>query len=61
MPALVIAGDLDRGTPVAMAETLAAALPRERLTVLRDASHLSVIEQPAAFAAAVEAFLAPLI
>ena len=61
VPALVIAGDLDQGTPVAMAETLAAALPRARLTVLRDASHLSVIEQPAAFAAAVEAFLAPLI
>ena len=57
VPALVIAGALDQGTPVAMAETLAAALPRARLTVLRDASHLSVVEQPAAFAATVEAFL----
>ena len=57
VPALVIAGELDQGTPVAMAETLAAALPQGRLTVLRDASHLSVIEQPEAFAAAVEAFL----
>jgi 3-oxoadipate enol-lactonase len=60
VPALVIAGELDQGTPVAMAETLAAALPQARVTVLRDASHLSVIEQPAAFAAAVEAFLATL-
>jgi 3-oxoadipate enol-lactonase len=57
VPALVIAGALDEGTPVAMAETLAAVLPRAQLTVLRDASHLSVIEQPAAFAAAVESFL----
>lgn len=60
VPALVIAGELDQGTPVAMAETLADALPDARLTVLRDASHLSVIEQPAAFAAEVEAFLAAL-
>jgi 3-oxoadipate enol-lactonase len=57
VPALVIAGELDQGTPVAMAETFAAALPHARLTVLRDASHLSVIEQPEAFAAAVEEFL----
>lgn len=60
VPALVIAGELDQGTPVLMAETLAAALPRARLTVLRNASHLSVIEQPAAFAAAVESFLGTL-
>jgi 3-oxoadipate enol-lactonase len=59
-PALVIAGELDQGTPVAMAQTLAAALPQARLTVLRDASHLSVIEQPEAFAAAVEEFLGTL-
>jgi len=60
MPALVIAGELDQGTPLAMAETLAAALPRARLKVLRDASHLSVVEQPVAFAAAVESFLGTL-
>jgi 3-oxoadipate enol-lactonase len=56
-PALVIAGELDQGTPVAMAETLAESIPGASLTVLKDASHLSAVEQPAAFNAAVSAFI----
>jgi 3-oxoadipate enol-lactonase len=59
-PTLVIAGELDQGTPVAMAETLAAGIPDARLTVLKDASHLSAIEQPQAFAEAVTGFIATL-
>jgi 3-oxoadipate enol-lactonase len=59
-PTLVIAGELDQGTPVAMAETLAAGIPDARLTVLKDASHLSAIEQPQAFAEAVSGFIATL-
>jgi 3-oxoadipate enol-lactonase len=59
-PTLVIAGDLDQGTPVAMAQTLAGAIPDARLAVLGEASHLSAIEQPAAFAARVAEFIGTL-
>jgi 3-oxoadipate enol-lactonase len=57
VPALVIAGELDQGTPVAMAETLAQNIPNASLTVLKEASHLSAVEQPEAFAAAVRTFI----
>jgi 3-oxoadipate enol-lactonase len=52
------AGRLIQGTPVAMAQQLAAGIPGARLDVLAGASHLSAIEQPKAFAAAVQGFLA---
>jgi 3-oxoadipate enol-lactonase len=57
VPTQVIAGELDQGTPVAMAQTLADAIPGARLTVLKDASHLSAIEQPEAFAEVVTGFI----
>jgi 3-oxoadipate enol-lactonase len=57
VPALVLAGELDQGTPVAMAQTLADGIPGASLTVLKEASHLSAVEQPAAFAEAVTAFV----
>lgn len=57
VPTLVIAGELDQGTPLAMAQALAGGIPHSRLVVLSHASHLSVIEQPEAFAAAVMEFL----
>jgi 3-oxoadipate enol-lactonase len=60
VPALAIAGELDQGTPVAMAQTLADSIPGARLTVLKDASHVSAIEQPEAFAEAVTGFIAAL-
>ena len=60
VPALVIAGELDQGTPVAMSQAIAAALPEARLEVLANASHISVIEQPSEFAAEVQFFLATL-
>jgi 3-oxoadipate enol-lactonase len=60
VPTLVIAGELDQGTPVAMAEALAQGIPGARLEVLKDASHLSAAEQPEAFAASVLAFVAGL-
>jgi 3-oxoadipate enol-lactonase len=59
-PTLVIAGELDQGTPVQMAQTLADGIPGARLDVLEDASHLSAIEQPVAFAQAVTRFIAQL-
>lgn len=60
MPVLVIAGELDQGTPLAMSQTMAEAIPGAKLVVLPDASHLAAIEQPAAFARAVREFLAGL-
>jgi 3-oxoadipate enol-lactonase len=57
-PTLVIAGELDQGTPVSMAQQLAAGIPGAQLEVLAGASHLSAIEQPKAFAAAIQGFLA---
>ncbi|RTL43038.1 MAG: alpha/beta fold hydrolase [Burkholderiales bacterium] len=60
VPTLVIAGELDAGTPPAMAERIAAAVPSAKLVVLHEASHLSVLEQPAAFAATLDAWLAEL-
>jgi 3-oxoadipate enol-lactonase len=56
-PTLVLAGELDQGTPVDMARTLAEGVPDARLQVLADASHLGALEQPDAFGAAVAAFV----
>jgi 3-oxoadipate enol-lactonase len=60
VPTLVIAGELDQGTPVEMARTLAQAIPDARLTVLPAASHLSAIEQPQLFASTIVDFVAAL-
>lgn len=57
VPTLVLAGELDQGTPVEMAQTLASGIPDARLQVLAEASHLGAIERPAAFAQAVTAFI----
>ena len=57
LPVLVIAGELDPGTPVAMSEALVRGIPDARLAVLDGASHLSVLERPEAFAACVTDFL----
>jgi 3-oxoadipate enol-lactonase len=48
-PTLVIVGSDDLGTPPAMSEAIAAAIPGARLEVIADASHLSNIEQAQAF------------
>lgn len=60
LPTLVIAGELDPGTPVAMSEAIAAAIPGARLAVLPGAAHLSVLEQPEAFGVLLRDFLAGL-
>jgi 3-oxoadipate enol-lactonase len=57
VPTLVLAGELDQGTPVDMARTLADGIAGARLQVLAGASHLGAVEQPDAFAAAVTAFV----
>lgn len=60
VPTLVLAGELDQGTPVAMAETLAEGIPAARLQVIEQASHLGAIEQPDAYLDAVAGFIAGL-
>jgi len=58
VPALVLVGDEDLITPVAEARAMAAALPDAELTVLPGVGHLSAMEAPAAFNAAVRGLLA---
>jgi 3-oxoadipate enol-lactonase len=57
LPALVIAGALDVGTPPDMARTIAQGIRGARMVVLPEASHLSVLEQPLAFRAALDDWL----
>jgi 3-oxoadipate enol-lactonase len=57
-PTLVIAGAHDIGAPPAMAQAIAERVRGAELVTLAEASHISVVEQPAAFAQAVDAFLA---
>ena len=56
-PTLVIAGELDQGTPLAMAQVLADGIDGARLEVLKEASHLSYIEQPVVFSHVVRSFI----
>jgi 3-oxoadipate enol-lactonase len=56
VPTMVIVGDQDAGTPPAMAQAIHENLPGSELVTLKDASHLSNIEQPAAFDAAAAKF-----
>ena len=56
VPVLVIVGEEDPGTPPAMAEEIARAIPGARLERIPNAAHLSNLEQPERFNAAVAAF-----
>ena len=56
-PTLVVAGELDAGTPVAMSEAIARGIPGARLEVIPGAAHLAAVEAPEAFDAAVGRFL----
>ena len=58
VPALVIVGDQDVLSPVALAREMADALPQGRLLVVPEAGHLSAVEDPEAFGAGVNDFLA---
>lgn len=58
LPALVIVGEQDLGTPVAMAREIAGAIPGAKLVVLPAAAHLSNVEQAERFNEAVLGFLA---
>ena len=56
-PAIVIVGEEDPGTPVDMARAIHAALPGAELAILRQASHLSNMEQPEEFTRVLGRFL----
>ena len=56
-PVQIIVGDQDVGTPVAMSQAIHDAIPGSELVVIPSASHLSNLEQPAAFDKALAGFL----
>jgi 3-oxoadipate enol-lactonase len=56
VPALVIVGADDAGTPPAMAREIHENLPGSDLVIIPSAAHLSNVEQPAAFDAALTKF-----
>ena len=58
VPALVIVGAEDALTPVPFSDALVAGLPDAELVVIPGAGHLTALEAPAAFTAAVAGFLA---
>lgn len=60
VPALVVVGEHDALTPPAEAQAMVDALPDARLVVVPDAGHLSAVEAPDAFDAAVREWLGSL-
>jgi len=49
LPGLVMVGEHDRGTPVGMARVIHQNLPNSELAIIRDAGHISNVEQPEEF------------
>jgi pimeloyl-ACP methyl ester carboxylesterase len=58
VPTLILCGDEDVLTPPADSQAMHAAIPGSRLEVIKGAGHLSNIERPAEFSAALASFLA---
>ncbi len=56
-PTLVVVGDVDRVTPPALSEEIAARIPGARLARIADCGHISNLEQPAEFNRVVLEFL----
>jgi pimeloyl-ACP methyl ester carboxylesterase len=56
-PALVVVGDQDAITPPSLSEHLQRGIPGSELVVIPGAGHMSNMEQPAAFNAALASFL----
>ncbi|WP_298499025.1 alpha/beta fold hydrolase [uncultured Maritimibacter sp.] len=54
---LILQGALDQAVPAAVAQSMAEAIPDAHLVTLPDAAHLSNIERPEAFNAALRQFL----
>lgn len=60
VPVLIIVGGEDELTPPAEAESLRSGIPRSHLIVIENAGHLSNLERPAEFNAALIEFIAGL-
>jgi pimeloyl-ACP methyl ester carboxylesterase len=60
VPTLIVVGEEDTLTPVAEAQRMADAIATAELVVIPRAGHLSNIEQPQSFNAALNGFLARL-
>jgi 3-oxoadipate enol-lactonase len=56
-PILVICGDQDPGTPPAMSEEIHRSAPGSKLVMIKQAAHLSNVEQPEQFTKALSEFL----
>lgn len=56
-PTLLLVGDHDRSTPIAMSEELHRDIPVSRVQVIASAAHWAHLEQPDAVAAAILQFL----
>ena len=56
VPTLVICGEQDSGTPPAMAKVINQGIKGSELVLIPEAAHLSNMEQPAKFLAALEGF-----
>ena len=56
-PTLVIVGEDDQATPVAESEYMAERIPTSTLVTIRQAGHLSNVEQPITFNQAIQSFL----
>ena len=60
VPALVLAGTLDRSAPASGMERMAARIPGALYVALKGAGHLAHLEQPQAFNSALDRFLSGL-
>ena len=49
LPVLIIAGEEDKMTPVSWSSYLKENIPKSKLVVMRDASHLPMLERPGEF------------
>jgi 3-oxoadipate enol-lactonase len=56
-PTLIVAGELDEGTPMAFSQAMAERISGSKLEVLQGAAHLGALEQAERFNAMVQAFL----
>lgn len=57
VPTLIIVGDADAITPVAVAQSMRRRIPRAQLAVIKGAGHMSPMEQPAQVNQALARFL----
>jgi pimeloyl-ACP methyl ester carboxylesterase len=58
VPTLLLYGDADSRAPLSVAQAMRSAIPRSQLVVLKDVGHVSNLEAPEEFDAAVGGFLA---